>query len=279
MQPSDFLRREIASRMHDRLGLVKIAPLRVLDAGCGPGADLGLLQKDFRAAQIIGLDAAQAMIRAAQTPASTLASLNQFLVKLLPSKVGIDLVCGDFAAIPLAGNTLDLLWSNLALHWHPQPDLVFAEWYRVLRSNGLLMFSCFGPDTFKEVRAAFAEADLAPHVLPFVDMHDFGDMLVTAGFATPVLDMETVTVTYASAAALLADVRAWGGNPLATRRRGLMGKAAWQRMHAALEKTRRADGNLGLTFEIVYGHAFRPTPRMTKAGEAIIRFDMPRKRK
>jgi malonyl-CoA O-methyltransferase len=58
-----------------------------------------------------------------------------------------------------------------------------------------------------------------------------------------------------------------------------MGKAAWQRMHAALEKTRRADGNLGLTFEIVYGHAFRPTPRMTKAGEAIIRFDMPRKRK
>jgi malonyl-CoA O-methyltransferase len=279
MQQSDFLRREIASRMHDRLKLVKIAPLRVLDAGCGPGADLGLLQKDFRAAQIIGLDAAQAMIRAAQTPASTLASLNQFLVKLLPSKVGVDLVCGDFAAIPLAGNTLDLLWSNLALHWHPQPDLVFAEWYRVLRSNGLLMFSCFGPDTFKEVRAAFAEADLAPHVLPFVDMHDFGDMLVTAGFATPVLDMETVTVTYASAAALLADVRAWGGNPLATRRRGLMGKAAWQRMHAALEKTRRADGNLGLTFEIVYGHAFRPTPRMTKAGEAIIRFDMPRKRK
>jgi malonyl-CoA O-methyltransferase len=279
MQQSDFLRREIASRMHDRLKLVKIAPLRVLDAGCGPGADLGLLQKDFRAAQIIGLDAAQAMIRAAQTPASTLASLNQFLVKLLPSKVGVDLVCGDFAAIPLGGNTLDLLWSNLALHWHPQPDLVFAEWYRVLRSNGLLMFSCFGPDTFKEVRAAFAEADLAPHVLPFVDMHDFGDMLVTAGFATPVLDMETVTVTYPTAAALLADVRAWGGNPLATRRRGLMGKAAWQRMHAALEKTRRADGNLGLTFEIVYGHAFRPTPRMTKAGEAIIRFDMPRKRR
>jgi malonyl-CoA O-methyltransferase len=279
MQQSDFLRREIASRMHDRLKLVKIAPLRVLDAGCGPGADLGLLQKDFRAAQIIGLDAAQAMVRAAQAPASTLASLNQFLVKLLPSKVGIDLVCGDFAAIPLSGNTIDLLWSNLALHWHPQPDLVFKEWYRVLRSNGLLMFSCFGPDTFKEVRAAFAEADLAPHVLPFVDMHDFGDMLVSAGFATPVLDMETVTVTYASAAALLADVRAWGGNPLATRRRGLMGKAAWQRMHAALEKTRRADGNLGLTFEIVYGHAFRPTPRMTKAGEAIIRFDMPRKRK
>ncbi len=279
VQPSDFLRREIASRMHDRLELVKIAPRRVLDAGCGPGLDLALLQKDFPAAQIVGLDAAPAMIRAAQAPASKLAALNQFLSKLLPAKAGIDLVCGDFADLPLAPNALDLVWSNLALHWHPQPDRVFAEWRRALRTDGLLMFSCFGPDTFKEVKAAFAEADLAPHALPFVDMHDFGDMLVNVGFSTPVLDMETITVTYATAAALLADVRAWGGNPLATRRRGLMGKAAWARMLAALETLRRPDGKLGLTFEIIYGHAFRPAPRVTQAGEAIIRFDLPRKPK
>jgi malonyl-CoA O-methyltransferase len=188
-------------------------------------------------------------------------------------------VCGDFADLPLAPNALDLVWSNLALHWHPQPDRVFAEWRRTLRTDGLLMFSCFGPDTFKEIKAAFAEADLAPHALPFVDMHDFGDMLVNVGFSTPVLDMETITVTYATAAALLADVRAWGGNPLATRRRGLMGKAAWARMLAALETLRRPDGKLGLTFEIIYGHAFRPAPRVTQAGEAIIRFDLPRKPK
>lgn len=279
VQASDFLRREIASRMHDRLELVKIAPRRVLDAGCGPGLDLALLQKDFPAAQIVGLDAAPAMIRAAQAPASKLAALNQFLSKLLPAKAGIDLVCGDFSDLPLAPNSLDLVWSNLALHWHPQPDRVFAEWRRTLRTDGLLMFSCFGPDTFKEVKEAFAEADLAPHALPFVDMHDFGDMLVNVGFSTPVLDMETITVTYATAAALLADVRAWGGNPLATRRRGLMGKAAWARMLAALEKRRRPDGKLGLTFEIIYGHAFRPAPRVTQAGEAIIRFDLPRKPK
>lgn len=278
VRQSDFLRREIAARMHDRLSLVKIAPRRVLDAGCGPGADLGILQKDFRAAQIIGLDAAPAMTGAAQAPASTLASLNQLLGKLLPAKTGVDLVCGDFADLPLAPASVDLVWSNLALHWHAQPDRVFAEWQRVLRSDGLLMFSCFGPDTFKEVAAAFAAAGLARPTLPFVDMHDFGDMLVASGFATPVLDMETITVTYADAAALLADVRAWGGNPLASRRRGLMGKAAWQRMLAALEKARRADGKLGLTFEIVYGHAFRPAPRMTRAGEAIIRFEPPRKR-
>jgi malonyl-CoA O-methyltransferase len=158
------------------------------------------------------------------------------------------------------------------LHWHPQPDRVFAEWRRVLRVDGLLMFSNFGPDTFRELRNAFAALDETPHTLPFVDMHDFGDQLVEAGFTTPVMDMEQITVTYDTAEALLRDVRAFGGNPLATRRRGLVGRAAWQRMLAALESQRRPDGKLGLTFEVIYGHAFRPAPKVTAAGEAIVRF-------
>ncbi|MQA20625.1 methyltransferase domain-containing protein [Rugamonas rivuli] len=275
--PSDFLRREVASRMFERLELVKLAPQRVLDAGCGAGADLPLLQKSYPAAHILGLDAAPAMLRAAQGPAAKTSSLNQLLSKLLPAKTGVDLLCGDFAELPLGPNSLDLVWSNLALHWHPQPDRVFAEWRRVLRVNSLLMFSCFGPDTLRELRAAFAEADLAQHALPFVDMHDFGDQLVEAGFSTPVLDMEVITVTYDTPQALLADVRALGGNPLGTLSRGLMGKQAWQRMLATLEKGRRPDGKLGLTFEVIYGHAFRPAPKMTSKGEAIIRFDLPRK--
>ncbi|MFS2006665.1 methyltransferase domain-containing protein [Duganella sp. CT11-25] len=277
IQPSDFLRREISSRMFDRLELIKIAPLRVLDAGCGAGADLAPLQKSYPAAQILGLDAAEAMVRAAQGPVAKQSSLNLLLSKLLPAKTGVDLLCGDFSELPLGPNSVDLVWSNLALHWHPQPDRVFAEWRRVLRVNSLLMFSCFGPDTFRELRAAFAEADLAPHALPFVDMHDFGDQLVEVGFSTPVLDMEVITVTYDTPQALLADVRALGGNPLSTLRRGLMGKQAWQRMLDALERGRRADGKLGLTFEVIYGHAFRPAPKVTSKGEAIIRFDLPRK--
>lgn len=270
--PSDFLRREIAARMHERLALVKIAPRRVLDAGCGPGADLGLLQKDYPAAQIVGIDAAPAMLEAARTPASALKSLNGLLNRLLPAKAGVDLLCADFGNLPFAPNSVDLVWSNLALHWHPQPDRVFAEWRRVLRVDGLLMFSNFGPDTLRELRAAFADIDDTPHALPFVDMHDFGDQLVEAGFSTPVMDMELITVTYDTAAALLADVRALGGNPLATRARGLVGRAGWGKLLAALEQGRRSDGKLGLTFEVIYGHAFRPAPRATAAGEAIIRF-------
>ena len=274
--PSAFLRREIASRMHERLALVKLAPRQVLDAGCGVGADLALLQAHYPAAQVIGLDGALAMAAAAsaaaRVPASAAKSLNALLGRLLPAKSGIDLLCGDFGDLPFAPNSLDLVWSNLALHWHPQPDRVFAEWRRVLRLDGLLMFSNFGPDTLRELRTAFAELDGRAHMLPFVDMHDFGDQLVDAGFSTPVMDMEIITVTYDSAQALLSDVRALGGNPLATRSRGLLGRAAGKRLLAALERGRRLDGKLGLTFEVIYGHAFRPAPRVTTSGEAIMRF-------
>jgi malonyl-CoA O-methyltransferase len=265
---SDFLRREIAGRMFERLALVKNSPQQVLDAGCGLGADLAQLQKNYPAAQVLGVDAVPAMLAAggsAQAPRS-------FLSRLLPAKSGIDLACADFGQLPLGPNSVDLVWSNLALHWHPQPDRVFAEWRRVLRVDGLLMFSNFGPDTFRELRNAFAAMDETPHTLPFVDMHDFGDQLVEAGFTTPVMDMEQITVTYDTAQALLADVRSFGGNPLATRRRGLVGRAAWQRMLDALEAQRRPDGKLGLTFEVIYGHAFRPAPKVTAAGEAIVRF-------
>jgi malonyl-CoA O-methyltransferase len=269
---SNFLRREIAGRMHERLALVKIAPERVLDAGCGTGKDLALLQKTYPAAQIVGIDASQAMLAAAKGPEQGLRPLNQLLSRLMPAKTGVDLLSGDFGNLPLGPNSVDLVWSNLALHWHPQPDKVFAEWRRVLRVEGLLMFSNFGPDTLKELRTAFAAMDETPHALPFVDMHDFGDQLVDAGFSTPVMDMEQITVTYDTAEALLADVRSLGGNPLATRRRGLVGRAAWQRMLDALERQRRPDGKLGLTFEVIYGHAFRPVSRTTAAGEAIVRF-------
>jgi malonyl-CoA O-methyltransferase len=256
---ADFLRREIAARMHERRSIVKAAPARILDAGCGAGADLATLQDAYPAAHVLGMDASPAMAAAAPAAAKS------FLGKLLPSKRGTDRLCGDFGQLPLGPNSVDLVWSNLALFWHPQPDRVFAEWRRVLRVDGLLMFSSFGPDTLKELRAAGLET------LPFVDMHDFGDQLVEAGFSTPVMDMEKITVTYSDVKTLLADVRSLGGNPLATRAGGLMGRRRWQGILAGLERQRR-DGKLALTFEVIYGHAFRPAPKTTAAGEAIIRF-------
>jgi malonyl-CoA O-methyltransferase len=274
---SDFLRREIAARMQERLALVRLTPLHVLDAGCGEGADLMPLQKRYPAAQVLGIDAAAAMVhkaRATQSAASS--ALNKLMAQWLPVRpTGAAMLCGDFARLPVGPQSIDLIWSNLALHWHPSPDQVFAEWRRVLRVDGLLMFSCFGPDTFKQLRSAFAAVDPSPRILPFVDMHDFGDMLVEAGFSTPVMDMETITVTYRSIDKLLAEVRALGGNPLATRARGLTGRTRWQEMKDQLEQLRASDGTIALTFEVIYGHAFRPAPKTTSRGESIIRLDFP----
>ncbi|WP_194711412.1 methyltransferase domain-containing protein [Noviherbaspirillum soli] len=280
---SGFLRREVAGRMFERLELIKLAPALVVDAGCGEGADLPVLRQRFGAARLLGIDASDAMLLAAHaSQQAAQSSVNRLLQRWLPrtaaaSGIAAELACADFAQLPLAAQSADLIWSNLALHWHPQPHRVFAEWHRALRIDGLLMFSCFGPDTFRELRTAWQQADATPHALPFVDMHDFGDMLVDAGFATPVMDMETITVTYADPIKLLEDVKAWGGNPLATRRRALLGRAAYRRMLDALESGRRADGTLPLTFEVVYGHAFRPAPRKTAGGESIIHFDRPKR--
>lgn len=277
---ADFLRREISARMFERLELIKIDPLRLLDAGCGAGGDLALLQKKFSRSQVLGVDGAAAMLAEAASRLSTASSsVSRLLARYLPGKsasnagLNASLLCTDFAQLPLAHNTVDLIWSNLALHWHSQPDRVFREWRRVLRLDGLLMFSCFGPDTCTQLRTAFAGVDAAPHVLPFVDMHDLGDMLVDAGFSTPVMDMEKITVTYTTVEKLMADVRALGGNPLSTRRHGLLGKGDWSRVISYLEQLRQADGKIPLTFEIIYGHAFRPAPTVTGTGESIIRIE------
>ena len=282
IRASDFFRREIALRMREKLELIKIQPAAFLDAGCGEAEDIAELQKTYPAASAFGVDASLAMLKAGlQKQQAALSAVSRLLAKWTPSALrqdaGQHLLCADFARLPLAPASLDLIWSNLALHWHPQPDLVFAEWRRVLRTEGLLMFSCFGPDTLIELRQAFAGIDELPHALPFVDMHDFGDMLVNAGFSTPVMDMEKMTLTYSEPEKLLADVRAFGGNPLLTRKTGLLGRKAYQQMLAALESRRNGEGRIELTFEVVYGHAFRPVTRKTAAGEAIVRFDLPKK--
>ncbi|RXZ33927.1 methyltransferase domain-containing protein [Oxalobacteraceae bacterium CAVE-383] len=284
LSESLFLRREIAARMHERLALINLAPRHVLDAGCGEGADLFTLQDRFGGAQVLGLDGSPAMLALAQQRiAAGQPLVSKLLTRWLPivnqaARAGeAELIAGDFAALPFGPNALDMIWSNLALQWHPQPDKVFAEWRRVTRVGGLAMFSSFGPDTLKELNAAFAEIDLAPHVLPFVDMHDLGDMLVNAGFSTPVMDMETITVTYTSPEKLLAEVRALGGNPLYTRRRGLLGRRAHARLIERLMAQRGADGRIALTYEVVFGHAFKPQPKTTDSGEAIIRFEPKRR--
>ncbi|MGI9025680.1 MAG: methyltransferase domain-containing protein, partial [Burkholderiaceae bacterium] len=187
------------------------------------------------------------------------------------------LVQGDFAALPFAAQSFDCLWSNLAIHWSPAPHRVLIDWSRMAKVGGLVAFSAFGPDTLREVAAAGAEVDGKRRVMPFTDMHDYGDMLIAAGFTTPVVDMERITLTYSNPDSLWRDVRALGGNALLDqdldRARGLRGRRFKARLDEALARDRDRDGRYALSFELIFAHAWKGEPRTTRSGEAIVRFE------
>ncbi|BDC36963.1 methyltransferase domain-containing protein [Paraburkholderia terrae] len=278
-----FLPREIAQRMRERLDYIKVNPAQVLDAGCGAGDDLPALRERFPEAPVFGTDLSRAMLARAVQHDATDTSWRRFLPASLGKALGSRgprFAQADFSALPFASGAFEFIWSNLALHWHSRPDLVFPEWQRVLKVNGLLMFSTLGPDTLKELRGAYAEIEAAhgvnthKHVIDFVDMHDLGDMLVESGFEIPVMDQETLTITYKSPESLLADVRRWGAYPFRREASaGVSSRRMQKALLAALEARRRADGTIPLTFEVIYGHAWKAVPRMTPEGHGIVRIE------
>lgn len=256
------LEAEIGARMLERLDYVKLVPRRVLDAGSGPGREAGALAKRYPRAQVIALDFSLRMLRQARG----------FLPRFL-ARNEKRLLCSDFARLPIAAGSVDLVWSNMALHWAADPLPVLREFHRVLAVDGLLMFSTLGPDTLVELTRAAGGA----RVHAFADMHDVGDMLVAAGFAEPVMDMERMTMLYADGAALLADLRASGQtSALAARagepRRGLAGREFLATLQARLAAQRR-DGKLPVSFEAVYGHAWKAPARHSADGRAIVQFE------
>ena len=256
------LQREVCARMLERLDYIKLQPARILDAGSGTGWGTRQLGERYPHAGIIALDIALGMLEAARGTSSWWQKL------FSGSKQSF--VCADAEALPLAAQSVEMAWSNLALQWCNDLPATFVELHRVLKADGLLMFSTFGPDTLKELRQAFGGVDSHNHLNRFADMHDIGDMLVHAGFADPVMDMEYLTLTYDDVRGVLYDLKRIGAhNATAGRGQGLMGKNAWACLVENYERQRR-EGKLPATYEVVYGHAWKPQPRVTKEGAAII---------
>lgn len=240
------LQREVGHRLLERLDLVRLAPRRVLDAGCGTGLHARELARRYPQASVIGVDLSPEMLRAAPETRSRLERWRGLY--------GWQRVAGDIACLPFADGVFDLAWSNLALEWSERPERVFDEVRRCLRPEGLFMFTTIGPDTLKELRRA--GPDLA--MQPTADMHNVGDALVKAGFSAPVVDMETITLTYSELPALLADLRACASTcALPPSRKGLRGRD-WLASLAARYEISRSGGRLPATIEVIYGHAWKP---------------------
>lgn len=266
----DFFVREIDRRMQERLDYVNIKPGRILDLGCSRGGSFAGLAARYPEAELIGLDLVPAML-AEDSPQR--AGWQRWLG--IGKQRGPLRLAADAAQLPLKSRSTAVVWSNLLLHWLDDPIPALAEAHRVLEVGGLLMFSTLGPDTLRELRAAFADG--YAHTQRFADMHDLGDMLIGCGFADPVMDMEVITLTYDDLDAMFAELRAAGSTcAMKTRRHGLTGRQSWAAGKAAYEAMRH-DGKLPATFEVVYGHAWKAAPKQTPDGRAIVRFDLPRK--
>jgi malonyl-CoA O-methyltransferase len=267
------LQREICDRLMQRLDYLKLAPARVLDAGCGTGYGSRNLLRYFPQAELLAMDLAPAMLRLAREQTSWWKRRWQDLRKPKPSYV-----CGDLEQLPLNASTVDFVWSSLAFQWAGDLAATVRELYRIQKPGGAILFSTFGPDTLKELRAAFAVVDGRPHVSRFTDMHDIGDMLVHAGYQNPVMEMEQITLTYENLKTLMQDLKCVGAhNASADRPRGMLGRRAWQQLEQSYEGY-RLEGRLPATYEVVYGHAWVGDKTRLADGQQIVHFNIQQRR-
>jgi malonyl-CoA O-methyltransferase len=253
------LQARVGEELIERLDLFKFQPQVVLDMGAGTGRGSEELKRRYRKSLVVALDMAPGMLREAQR--------RQHLFRRF------ERVCADAMRLPFADSSVDVVFSSLMLQWCDPLDVVFTEIRRVLKPDGFFGFSTFGPDTLKELRAAWGVVDGYNHVNQFVDMHDVGEALVRAGLMEPVLDVDRMQLTYSDTLALMRDLKAIGAhNVTEGRPRGLIGRARFARVAAAYEEFRR-DGRLPATYEVIYGATWGAAGRAgatAKGGEVRI---------
>jgi malonyl-CoA O-methyltransferase len=274
------LQREVCDRLLERLDFMTLQPGRVLDVGSGTGYGLAHLRARYAEAELSALDVAPAMLAAARARLPQPGWAQRARSRLAPSSArATHLLCADMERLPLAPNSMNLVWSSLALQWAHDLEATLKGFHQVLAPGGLLIFATFGPDTLKELRSAFKSIDDAPHVNRFVDLHDIGDMLIHAGFASPVMEMDMLTLTYDDLKTLMRDLKGIGAhNAATTRRRGLLGKSAWARLEQAYE-SQRLQGRLPATFEVIYGHAWAGDKTRREDGRQVIEFNIGERRR
>lgn len=244
-------------------------PEVVLDLGCGPGTAAAAMQRRWPKARVLAMDLALPMLHASRHGE-----------RWHPLRRPVQRICADVRALPMAEASVDVVFSNLCLQWVEDLPAVFAGFRRVLRPGGLLLVSTFGPETLRELRDAFAEAehsnpDPAPHVSPFAGIAQFGDALMAAGFRDPVLDRDTMVSRYRDLSALMRELRAMGAtNALRARRHTLTGKARFARASRAYAAQCDAENGLPATWETITAMAWAPAPGapIREGGMEVARF-------
>ncbi len=264
-QPSaPWLHGEIARRLIERLAPLRAEPGRIVEWWAGPGDGDALLRERYPRAERIAVEPAGAWAerRRAGEKRPWWSIGGPAAATVLPDSAG-----------PAAIGRCQLVWANMVLPFVVDPPALMARWHSVLDVEGVVAFSCLGPDTLRELRALYASLGWPTPTPTFIDMHDLGDMLVGAGFADPVLDQETLSLRWKSAEALLAELRGLGGNTAPERFGGLRTPRWRRRLLQALAERADADGSIGLSVEVAYGHGFKPAPRLGGEGPVSVSLD------
>lgn len=246
------LQREVETRLVEQLDFLEDRqPIRILDLGCGPGRASALMKKRWPKAQVIAIDAALPMLK--EVPKQT-----RFWRP-------IKRVCADVSQLPITDACVDVIFSSLCLQWVNDLPATLAEFRRVLKPEGLLLFSTFGPDTLLELREAYWQAgEKNPPLSPFAAIQQIGDAIIAAGFKNPVLDRELYQLTYSDVRTLMKELKAIGATDARPQRmRGMAGKTRFQTMGAAYEKLRN-EGFLPSTWEVVTAMAWGPEPGVSR---------------
>ena len=260
-----WLHVEAARRLAERLAPLRAEPGRILDWGAGPGGGGEALRGRYPRSEIVAVEP-DATWAARDRRSSKPGWWPLARTRHAPAHVAAE----PDATIGRAG----LVWANMILHGVVDPPALFARWHALLEVEGVVAFTCLGPGTLAGLRALYASLGWPAPTPGFIDMHDLGDMLVAAGFAEPVLDQETLTLTWPSPEALLAELRELGGNAAPDRFAGLRTPAWRRRLVAALDARAGGDGRIALAFEIAYGHGFKAPPRVQGGDVAVPLDDM-----
>jgi malonyl-CoA O-methyltransferase len=267
------VQREAGNRLLERFDVMRITPNVVLDVGCGAAIHTHALVARFPEAQVIALDQSAAMLANVAPPKQGF--MQSMRERFTPTPRAWPLRT-DMNRLPIKAGAVDVLWSNFSLQWANDIPALFMEWNRALKNDGVLMFAAPGPDTLIELRRALASVENTEkkRTHNFVDLHDLGDMLIHAGFADPVMDMEVITLEYATPAALWRDLKNQGAmSALKVRPRGLMSPRKRDAINAALESHRSPNDMIRISVEVVYGHAWKVPAKKTAEGHGIVRIE------
>jgi malonyl-CoA O-methyltransferase len=263
-ETAPWLHAEVARRMAQRLAIIKFQPSRVLDWWGWLGAGGDALDRQYPSARRVVVE---------PTPALQRRSIEAAAAPWWSARRWRGARTDVIAEGAEQAGASQLLWANMMLHAARDPAAVIARWHQALAVDGFVMFSCFGPDTLKELRELYRRLRWPPPGSDFVDMHDLGDMLVHTGFADPVMDQELLTLTWADPMALLAELRTLGGNTSPGRSTGLRTPRWRARLLSEIGALAAPDGRIRMSFEIVYGHAFKPVPRARASAETVVPVD------